>query len=78
MPIRKRGNWPLEVQGEFPYTLRDTLKIQDGDRTAIELLEQIARQRGHLLKGGQLDLGKTCAALLQDFRKGRLGRLSLD
>lgn len=69
----------LEVlKARFPDTLRDTLKIQDGDRTAIELLEQIARQRGHLLKGGQLDLGKTCAALLQDFRKGRLGRLSLD
>ena len=69
----------LEVlKSKSPETIRDRLKIEDGDRPAAELLEQIARQRGHLLKGGQLDLAKTCTALLQDFRKGRLGRLSLD
>lgn len=66
------------LKSRSPETLRDRLKIEDGDRPAAELLEQIARQRGHLLKGGQLDLGKTYTALLQDFRKGRLGRLSLD
>ncbi len=66
------------LKSRSPETLRDRLKIEDGDRPAAELLEQVARQRGHLLKGGQLDLGKTCTALLQDFRKGRLGRLSLD
>ena len=66
------------LKSRSPETLRDRLKIEDGDRPTAELLEQVARQRGHLLKGGQLDLGKTCTALLQDFRKGRLGRLSLD
>ena len=69
----------LEVlKSRAPELLRDKLKIDDGHRPAGELLEQVARQRGHLLKGGQLDLGKTCTALLQDFRKGKLGRLSLD
>ena len=69
----------LEVlKSRAPELLRDKLKIDDGHRPAVELLEQVARQRGHLLKGGQLDLGKTCTALLQDFRKGKLGRLSLD
>ncbi|MEQ8199993.1 MAG: ribosome biogenesis GTPase YlqF [Syntrophomonadaceae bacterium] len=69
----------LEVlKSRSPEILRDRLKVADVDRPALELLEQVARQRGHLLKGGQLDLGKTCKALLQDFRKGNLGRLSLD
>ncbi|MEA1961806.1 MAG: ribosome biogenesis GTPase YlqF [Bacillota bacterium] len=48
------------------------------EQTPLELLEEIAKKRGHLLKGGKLDLDKTCKNLLQDFRKGHLGQISLD
>lgn len=69
----------LEVlKNKAPSILSNKLKLDDLDKTPAQLLEQIARQRGHLLKEGQLDLGKTCTALLQDFRKGRLGRLNFD
>ncbi len=69
----------LEVlKNQAPSVLINKLKLNDLDKSPMELLEQIARQRGHLLKGGHLDLGKTCTALLQDFRKGHLGPISLD
>ena len=38
----------------------------------------IARAKGLLLKGGLPDEERASAALLDDFRKGRLGRITLD
>ncbi|MEA4926287.1 MAG: ribosome biogenesis GTPase YlqF [Syntrophomonadaceae bacterium] len=66
------------LQEKKPEVLQNKLKIADPGKRVEELLDAIARQRGHLLKAGALDLGKTCTSLLQDYRKGKLGRISLD
>ncbi len=44
----------------------------------IELLEQIARGRGCLKKGGELDLDKAARLLLDDFRSSKLGKITLE
>lgn len=41
-------------------------------------LEQTALKRGCLRKGGVADIDRACALVLDDFRGGRLGRISLD
>ena len=45
---------------------------------APEILEQIAESRKCYLKGEQLDLAKAANILMDDFRAGRLGRISLE
>lgn len=45
---------------------------------AVSVLEQIARARGCLVKGGGYDLGKAANLLFDDFRSGRLGRITLE
>ncbi len=45
---------------------------------AAGILEEIARARGCLMKGGQCDLKKAADLLLDDFRSGRLGRITLE
>lgn len=42
------------------------------------LLEEIARRRGYLLAGAQVDVLKAARLLIDDFRAGRLGRHSLE
>ncbi len=42
------------------------------------LLEAVARRRGCLVKGGGLDLEKAALILLDDYRSGALGRISLE
>jgi ribosome biogenesis GTPase A len=42
------------------------------------LVEAIARRRGCLVKGGGLDLEKAALILLDDYRSGTLGRISLE
>jgi ribosome biogenesis GTPase A len=42
------------------------------------MIEAVARARGYRLKGGGFDLEKAAHALLQDYRSGALGRISLE
>jgi ribosome biogenesis GTPase A len=42
------------------------------------LVEAVGRRRGCLVKGGGLDLEKAAQILLQDYRDGALGRISLE
>lgn len=44
----------------------------------LSALQQIAKVRGCLLKGNELDLKKAANILLDDFRAGRLGRITLE
>lgn len=44
----------------------------------VALLEAVARRRGCLVKGGGLDLEKAALTLLDDYRSGKLGRISLE
>jgi ribosome biogenesis GTPase A len=44
----------------------------------VGVIEGVARRRGFLLKGGGVDLEKAAHTLLQDYRTGTLGRISLE
>ncbi|MCS7233475.1 MAG: 50S ribosome-binding GTPase [Synergistetes bacterium] len=49
------------------------------ERLSLPLsLEDIAKRRGFLRKGGELDLEKAASSLLRDFREGRLGRWTFE
>jgi ribosome biogenesis GTPase A len=43
-----------------------------------DVIAAIARSRGYRLKGGEADLEKAALTLLQDYRTGALGRISLE
>lgn len=51
-----------------------SLKGLDG----IGLVEAIAKKRGMRSRGGEPDFGKASLVLLQDYRNGTLGRISLE
>jgi ribosome biogenesis GTPase A len=42
------------------------------------LIEHIAKQRGYRMRGQEPDLEKAAMTLLQDYRSGALGRISLE
>ncbi|MBR5280003.1 MAG: hypothetical protein IKU26_03425, partial [Clostridia bacterium] len=44
----------------------------------FRLLHACARKRGCLQKGGIIDEDRICAMILDDFRGGKIGRISLD
>lgn len=50
----------------------------DEDCETIQILEQIAIRRSCKLKGNEWDYDKAAAFLMDDFRNGRLGKITLE
>lgn len=65
------------LKKRYPGILNSRYDIcEDADR--VEILENIGRKRGTLLRGGEIDYTRAGDILLQDFRSGKLGRISLE
>lgn len=48
------------------------------NKTPLEVYEDICVKRGYLLKGGEKDYSRCALAVIDDFRKGRLGKVCLE
>lgn len=48
------------------------------DMTDYELLLEIGRRRGFLLRGGEIDSERTASVLLDEFRSAKIGRITLE
>ena len=48
------------------------------DKEDYEILEMIGRKRGMLISGGEIDTERASIMLLDEYRGGKLGRLTLD
>lgn len=62
--------YPVLVKQRY----KSAAEIMDG----VALIETIARQRGFRIRGQELDYDKAAMTLLQDYRLGTLGRISLE
>lgn len=62
----------------YPETLAARYKQPMTGLDGPAVIAAIARKRGFLLKGGEFDLEKAALTLLQDYRDGVLGRISLE
>lgn len=65
------------MNSAYKGVLEEKYQIE-GAEDPYQLLEGIARSRNCLLKGQELDTGKAALLLLDDFRNGKLGRLTLE
>ena len=45
---------------------------------AMQILELIAEKRALIKKGGEVDTDKASVLVLDDFKNGRLGRITLE
>ena len=61
----------------YPGVLEEKYEVK-AEPDTYAMLSMIADSRHCLLKGNELDTGKAAALLLDDFRSGRLGRLTLE
>ena len=63
----------------FPASLMERYKnIRSDLKAPHELLLEIARVRSCLTKGGEPDVERAASLLLEDFRSGRLGKITLE
>lgn len=66
-----------KIKKLYPEFLESRYNITlDGE--PIEILEKICKSRKFLLRGAEFDYDRASHAILDDFRKGRLGKITLD
>lgn len=71
----------LEVlSGLYPQSLenRYKLKLSNEHLAGHELLELVGRKRGMLISGGEIDTDRAAITVLDEFRGGKLGAISLE
>lgn len=70
----------LEImQTEYADRLSERYKIEDfSDLQPWEVMELIGRKRGMIIKGGEVDYTRVSVMLLDEYRGGKLGKITLD
>lgn len=61
-----------------PEAVQKRYKLTDLSLRGLELMEAVCSGRGFLLRGGELDIDRACAVVLDEFRDGKLGRVTLE
>ena len=76
--IEELALWLLEkLKKDYPGALEKRYGISE-EGTPLETLEAIARARGCLKRGEELDYVKTSGLIFDDFRGGKIGRITLE
>ncbi|MDO5299285.1 MAG: ribosome biogenesis GTPase YlqF [Clostridia bacterium] len=60
-----------------PQAVTARFKLRDTQATGVALLEEACRGRGWLMPGGVYDTDRGAAVILDEFRGGKLGRITL-
>lgn len=67
----------LRAIGSSAISGRYGVEISE-DMTDYEVLEAVGRKRGFLISGGEINTERAAIILLDEFRSGKLGRISLE
>ncbi|MGL4484701.1 MAG: ribosome biogenesis GTPase YlqF [Anaerovoracaceae bacterium] len=67
-----------ELSETYPKNIIERYDFDSLNDNTVELMEEIAEKRGFLKKGGLCDYNRTAYSIVQEFRGGRFGRISLE
>lgn len=65
------------LTGHYPGVIKERYQIEE-EGAPLAVLEAVARARGCLKRGEELDYARAASLVFEDFRSGRLGRATLE
>ncbi len=72
-------NFLEEMQKNFPNELQTKYGLTDfSEKIPLDIFDEICKKRGFLFRGGEFDYERGARAVLDDFRKGRIGKICLE
>ena len=67
------------LKNEYPNELKERYKIEfSSEDDNFEIMENIGRKRGFMIKGGEIDTFRTANMILDEVRGLKLGKISFD
>ena len=67
-----------EMKTLYPDSLKTRYNLDVLSEETLDIFEQIAMSRGFKLKGNQPDYERTAKMIIDEFRKGKLGKIMLE
>ncbi len=77
-PIQLGTELIVYLSAHNPASLLERYKLEELSPDAVEVLAQIGKKRGCLVKGGEVDMETAARVFIKDYREGRLGRITLE
>ena len=75
-------NYRQNVTERYKITLDYIEKVLSQDQpenfNIYEIMQEIGKKRGAIISGGEIDDEKTAKIILDDFRSGRLGKITIE
>ncbi|MBE6856239.1 MAG: ribosome biogenesis GTPase YlqF [Ruminococcus sp.] len=63
----------------YPDSLKERYKVEaQPEDTGLVLLEKVGRKRGMMISGGEIDTERAAITVLDEFRSGKLGKITLE
>ena len=62
----------------YPNRIEERYNIKIENKETMEILEEIARKRGAIVSGGNINMQKISDIILNEFRSGKLGRITIE
>lgn len=66
------------LQDVYPNLLKERYKLDEICEMPLETMEEIARKRGFLLPGKRIDYARCARTVLDEFRSGKIGNITLE
>ncbi|MBU5482764.1 ribosome biogenesis GTPase YlqF [Clostridium sp. MSJ-11] len=66
------------LQREYPENLKERYKLKELSDEAIKNMDEIGKKRGAMISGGEIDYNRVATMLLDEFRGGKIGKISLE
>jgi ribosome biogenesis GTPase A len=66
------------LQVEYPELLKERYKLTELGDTPLDTMEMIAEKRGFIQSGNRIDYERTARTLLDEFRAGIIGKITLE
>ena len=66
------------LKENYPKELKEKYSIEDLSVEPLALLQCVAKRRGYVMRGGELDVERASVGVIQDFRKQAFGKIILE
>ena len=71
-------NYSSDLYVKYKISEQEIDEIKDNPQYTLELMYLIGKKRGALISGGNIDEEKVAKIILDDFKNGRIGKITLE
>jgi ribosome biogenesis GTPase A len=67
------------LQTNYPSLIEKRYSVKlDEDDTSLSIMDKIARKRGFIMRGNQIDYERSAATVIDEFKNGVIGKIAFD